>query len=403
VALSGERKTTADNLAMRPVRENERAMAARHEEDRHTHEIEVTAWEKQRAHDLKRAKTQAEKRSALMDLGQKPETLPPPLLVAPEPTIEGIHRLFAEGVASLGLFATEGGQFLGGHGMSTDHRLKTAAALSAQWDGEPIRRVRAGDGARRLAGRRLSLHLQVQPRVAQEILADEDLIDQGLPSRILVAAPDSTAGTRFWRDPPADAEDRLNRFSEAVANLLRRQPRCLPGEQRVLDPAVVTLNADARQLWIAFADEVERSLGPDGELAQIRGLASKLPEHAARLAVVMAAVERPELSHLNGEDLARGISLARYYATEALRVHEARCADPDIELAVRTLEWLHSTGKRQVALVNIYQSGPRVVRDAKTAKKAVKVLVEHGYLTPLPPGTEIDGHARRAAWEVVEC
>ncbi len=30
--------------------------------------------------------------------------------------------------------------------MSDEAKLRTAAGLSAAWDGEPIRRVRAGDG-----------------------------------------------------------------------------------------------------------------------------------------------------------------------------------------------------------------------------------------------------------------
>ena len=47
------------------------------------------------------------------------------------------------------------GQFVGGHGMSPDHRLKTASALSELWDGRPIKRVRAGDGVTILNGRRL--------------------------------------------------------------------------------------------------------------------------------------------------------------------------------------------------------------------------------------------------------
>ena len=42
----------------------------------------------------------------------------------------------------MGVFSAEGGQFIGGHGMSEDNRLKTAAALSGVWDGEPIKRVR---------------------------------------------------------------------------------------------------------------------------------------------------------------------------------------------------------------------------------------------------------------------
>src|SRR5262249_17327146 len=59
-----------------------------------------------------------------------------------------------------------GGQFTGGHGMSQDNRLKTAASLSALWDGGPIRRVRAGDGVIILRGRRFAFHIMIQPGAA---------------------------------------------------------------------------------------------------------------------------------------------------------------------------------------------------------------------------------------------
>ena len=63
--------------------------------------------------------------------------------------------------ASLGLFSAEGGQFVGGHGMSADHRLKTAAGFSEIWDAVTIKRVRAGDGTVVLPGRRLAMHMLV--------------------------------------------------------------------------------------------------------------------------------------------------------------------------------------------------------------------------------------------------
>jgi hypothetical protein len=99
-------------------------------------------------------------------------------------------RLLATGRASIGIFAAEGGQFIGGHGMSDDARLRTAAGLSAVWDGESIRRVRAGDGVTVLPGRRLAMHLMAQPDVAANWMCDSLLIDQGITSRVLVTAPD---------------------------------------------------------------------------------------------------------------------------------------------------------------------------------------------------------------------
>ena len=85
------------------------------------------------------------KHADLEGLGPPPEPPLTPLLPCPEPTFEGLRLLLQAG-ARASACPAEGGQFLGGYGMSRDHRLKTAAALSGLWDGEPIKRVRWGDG-----------------------------------------------------------------------------------------------------------------------------------------------------------------------------------------------------------------------------------------------------------------
>jgi hypothetical protein len=120
------------------------------------------------------------------------------MLTCPEPTFEGLCSLFSTGHRALGVFSDEGGHFVGGHALSEDTRLRTAAGLSSLWDGSPIKRVRAArDGSYVLPGRRLAMHLMLQPNVAAGLLSDPVLKDQGLLSRILVSHPQSTAGTRF--------------------------------------------------------------------------------------------------------------------------------------------------------------------------------------------------------------
>ena len=109
---------------------------------------------------------------ALDALGPAPTAPRVPVLTCPEPTYEGLCRLFAGGEPSIGVFSSEGGQFIGGHGLSEDKKLLTAAGLSGLWDGEPIKRVRAGDGASILPGRRVAMHLMAQPDVAAVMLSD---------------------------------------------------------------------------------------------------------------------------------------------------------------------------------------------------------------------------------------
>lgn len=402
IAPSGERKSSADELALAPIRLRERDLASAYAQDLEEYRDLADAWDKQRQQLLGQKNEMEEKQRALKWLGGRPEAPLIHLLTCPEPTFEGLTRLFAEGQPALGLFSAEGGQFLGGFAMTKDQRQKTAAAMNSLWDGDPIRRVRAGDGSHELPGRRLSVHLLVQPQAAQTLLADPLLADIGLLSRILVAAPTPAAGSRTWREPDASCEEALRRYQRQLEAILGRQLPLAEGARNVLQPRPLSLSPLARQLWIRFADSVEAELGGDGKLAPIRAFANKLPEHATRLAAVLALVEEIGVSQLSEEHLARGIQMADFYAGEALRLFETGATDPDLLLAQRVLDWLHGAWPEgKVSLPDIYQRGPKAVRDLKTAKKVVHILAEHGWLVPVEGGAEIAGVRRRKVWEIV--
>jgi hypothetical protein len=154
VAASGERKSAVDHEALRPVREREAALRKTHDAELLDYENAKEAWEVARKAATKAAKGDRVRiKMALDALGSSP--LPPlvPILTCTEPTYEGLCRLFPHSLPSIGIFAAEGGQFIGGHGMADDAKLRTAAGLSAFWDGEAIKRVRALDGVTILPGR----------------------------------------------------------------------------------------------------------------------------------------------------------------------------------------------------------------------------------------------------------
>ena len=109
-----------------------------------------------------------------------------------------MYKLFQVGVPSKGLFADEGGQVTGGHGMRQETILATAAGLSKFWDDAPVDRIRVMDGASSLHGRRLAVHLMMQDKVGLEFFSNPILRDQGLGSRMLAAWPTSTASSRAY-------------------------------------------------------------------------------------------------------------------------------------------------------------------------------------------------------------
>lgn len=404
VAASGERKSATDSEALRPVRRFEAELRQANVEERRAYEIHQAAYDAERRRILADKKTAGveAKQQALDDLGPQPVAPMTPLITAPEPTFEGLTKLFASGRPSLGLFATEGGQLIGGHAMSEDNRLKTSAGLSGIWDGEPLRRVRAGDGASVLPGRRLALHIQVQPGVAHGLLSDRTLQDQGLLSRVLPAAPDLAAGTRFWREPSPASLAALQEYDDRMLAVLQAPLPLSPHEGGGLTPRALVLSPDTRELWVAFSDHIEAQLGCDGLLAPVRAFASKLAEHAVRIGAVLALVDDLDAGAVDRPHLEAGIELAQHYASEWLRLHDASSTRPEIDRAERLLWWLlDGWTEHVVGLPEVYRLGPNAIRDSRAAREAMAVLEEHGWVSRLEGGAAVGETFRREAWLIV--
>src|SRR5215510_2301600 len=222
IAESGERKTEADFQASWAIRKFEESLREKHDAAKLSYMNDKLAWEKARKELTKKFKgNRAATKQALDELGPPPAAPLAPMLTSTEPTLEGLVKQFPTHWPSLGIYSSEGGQFIGGHGMNEENKLKTASGLSAIWDGEPVRRVRAGDGAAIFSGRRLSVHLMVQPEVAGILFQDRLLAGQGLHSRLLVSAPESAAGTRRPKDEKPETAQALENYGSRLLEILK--------------------------------------------------------------------------------------------------------------------------------------------------------------------------------------
>jgi hypothetical protein len=404
VAASGERKSATDKEALWPVAKHETALWEKYAADYPKYEDNKTAWDKAKEHAIKKAKgDRAEISSALVNLGPPPVVPLTPLLTCPEPTFEGLCKHLIQGQPSIGIFSDEGGMFIGGHGMNPEAKLRTAAGLSGLWDGKPIKRIRAVDGTTILPGRRCSLHLMAQPDVAAKMLSDPELLDQGLLSRCLVTAPETNSGSRLWHEPDVASDAAIRHYGRAILKILELPLPVVEGKANELSPRTVTLSHGAIEMWKTFSDRIEVQLKPEGKLAPIRGLANKLPEHAARLAAVLTLVEDIWACEVSATKMAAGIMLAQHYAEEALRLFESSLITEDLRKAQGLLNWLgHSWTKDKICLRDIYQFGPNAIRFKEIATKIVAILEDHGWMQRIEGGFEIEGHHRRDVWNIKE-
>jgi len=404
IAGTGERKTEADFHATWAIRKHEQNLRKKYDAEAASYANDKIAWDKAREAAVKKAKgDRAATKAALERLGPPPAPPLAAMITSTEPTFEGLTKQFSNHLPSLGIFSSEGGQFIGGHGMNDENRLKTASGLSGLWDGDPARRVRAGDGASLFPGRRITTHLMMQPDVARIFFQDHLLLGQGILSRILVTAPESAAGKRMPRPEQEGTDEVIKKYGSLLLRILERPLPLVAGKTNELEPRALPLSENAIELWYRFVANIENSIGPGGDLEAIKGLANKLPEHAARLAAVIELVGDINAPEVSADTMKAGITLAEHYAAEALRVFEVGRVDDDLLLAQRLLDWLHRHWKESaVSLPDIYQRGLNAIGDQATARKLVGILVSHGWLVSMIGGAIIKGRRRREAWGIVK-
>jgi hypothetical protein len=398
IAESGERKTATDHAALWPHATRQKELHTAYQLDVSAYANQLDAYKKSRDEALRREKTQTNRRLALDMLGPAPEPPLEPLLLVREPTYEGMVRMLAHGQPSIGLFNDEGGRFLGGYAMSREHQQKTIAGLNDLWDGKPIDRVRSGDGTSVLYGRRMSLHLMLQPIVAKPVLSDPLLLGQGLMARCLMCWPDSTAGRRDYKPVDLTQDAEVRRYNARLLEILRADMPVRTSTRNELDPRPLPLHPSAKQLWVKFHDHVERQLGDAQPLAPVRGLGSKAPEHALRIAGVLTMADDLAASAITAEHLKAGIALVQFYLSEALRLVEAGTTNPDLLLAEKLLAWAQQY--EHIYPLLIYQYGPHGIRDKQTAHRLASILEEHGWLMRVEGGLELDNAHRRDVWQV---
>lgn len=395
VASSGDRKSTADRIAMKPAKDREERMALKYELDRHRYAIDDAAYKAAHAKAKSSGKDRRTIAAAMEEVGRPPVQPVLPLLTVDEPTGPGLQRAFAEAMPSLGLFSDEGAAFLGGWSMQDENQSSTGAMLSKLWDGAPIKRIRADKDAptQILHGRRLALHLMVQVDVAGKLLGNKAVRDQGLLSRMLIAAPKSRKGSRLFREPTPSDRAAVDAFQQKLGRRLESPMRFRDETSRALDCSLVRLTPEARTILIQFSDHCETQLRPNGSYEQISDFASKMTENATRMAAVLAFFEGGQKvvdSGLSGQAAMAGIKIMEFYASEAARLYGAAALDDDVASAATLIEWIRKRDLNAIGARFLQRGGPPVTRNGPVLKRALATLEEFGHLKRIKDGAHID-------------
>lgn len=367
-AASGDRKSATDAVACYAIEERRKQQARDHTKA-------TEKWERENAE-----RPKAER------------TAPPAaqVLTTSNATVEGQTKLLKY-QSCVGVFSAEGGEVLGGHSMRDERRMSGLSFYLKAWGAESLDSLRAGDGLTVLLGRRIALHVLVQPVILAQLLADPMAQGQGLLARCLIAQPDTRAGSRLFKDCNPMDNPAVVRFNDRIRELLAQTPRVWEeGDGFELRPSDMHMTPSARAMWIEFFNQVELAQGPGGELAEARPFASKAAEHAARIAGVVAVVEGR--TNIGDAEMVGGIKAAEFYMGEHLRLTGAGRTDQR-NAQLRTLfGWMTEVGPF-VITANVLQRSPRTIRRLKAEgiKDLLGELAQRGYIR------EAGTHG---AWEV---
>jgi len=252
------------------------------------------------------------------------------------------------------------------------HRRAEAATLCALWDGKVIKSALTGTSYPRL-----SAHLVTTARASRAVLGDADLLEAGFLGRLLVAAPASNIGAREFA--PAEHDDPPPAFVRLLSYLAELYEKPPTAATRIIG-----FSKDAAAAWLSYARETEEALRAGGPLAPLRVFAVHLPEHAARLAAIVALMNDGALTEITAAQLETGLALARFYTEERLRL--AGDAAPDLsEVEKEDLlrEWLQRKHEgKVVTLRDLCRTGPNEIRNVDAMYKLMRRMERLGIVQP---------------------
>jgi len=380
IADSGERKTKCDGFFTSSIVEYEQAQADKSKVVLGEHKADLDGWtakrngllDKIRQH-AKAGRHTAEFEHALRELEhEKPRAPRVARLLRGDDTPENLAWALSTEWPSAGVLATEAGLIFGGRAMARESIMRNLALLNLLWDGGTHRIGRRTSESFTVRGVRFTVGLQIQGDTLRSFFEESGRLARGIGffARFLLAWPASTQGYRPFSEPP-EHWPHLAAFHSRLSEILGQ---AVPmDDDGTLKPTVVDFDPEAKAAWVGYHDAIESELRSGGELCEVRDVASKSAENAARLAALFQFVE-----HKGGNvrlDVFTGASrVAAWHLHESRRFFGQLALPAELSNAIRLDAWLLDYCRREhvhrVPMSRVQAYGPSGLR-AKAAIEAV--------------------------------
>jgi putative DNA primase/helicase len=251
--------------------------------------------------------------------------------------------------------------------------------LNQLWDGKPLSVDRRTSESFIVDHARLTVSLMVQAATLQEFHQKSGALARGIGffARFLISHPESTQGYRPFSEEP-DSWPALSDFNRRIAEILARTAPF--DERKKLLPSLMSLSPEAKNLWIEYYNEVEMQLRDGGDLTEVKDIASKSADNAARIAVLLQVFEHGFGSQVSAECFESASRIAAWHLSEARRLFVELALPVGLANTDKLNDWLvkhcQRSGVVEVPKSETMQKGP--LRAKETLDPAIKQLTELG-------------------------
>jgi hypothetical protein len=307
-----------------------------------------------------------------------PQIPRPPQLWTSDVTPERLGTIMADNNEQMAWLSSEGGIFemLGGRyskGIpNLDLVLKAHSGDSERVDRESRPPVF-------LFSPSLTIGLSPQPDVLRGLSTMPGFRGRGLLARFLYLLPPSPLGYRTGK-PPVSSEDIEDVFCKSLSAILD-MPSAVDDAGRETTH-ILKLAPEAYAEWRLYAQEIEKSMRPGGELENAKDWAGKAPGAAIRIAGVLHVMTHlePWSSKIELNNMTLALDLMAVFGKHSLAALDIMGADAGISAARKVWNWLETGHRNRLCLRDIHQALKGSFPHAKDVKLAIDVLVERGYL-----------------------
>jgi hypothetical protein len=383
VAESGERKTSVENITLQVTHEYYEKLEEKYKQDCNRYKKELFFYEATLKKIMASKEPIETQKQKIQDL-EEPTKPQNPIMVTSNPTMQGLTRGFEEAFPSILLTSSEGGKFIGGYAMRQENQLNTLTTLSSLWDGSPIDQMKKEGRLYMLRGRRLALHLSVQPSVFDSFVRGRFVKDQGFLSRCLISVSKSLIDQRGTTlDIVSTAESKFTLLAyDKIMSLYKK----IQVSDDTMSLKTLTVEQEGLQTLKAFYFYGHKRCGQDGIFYDIRAFVSKSVDHVLRIAATLMMYDAPDRETIPAPYIRSAIEIVRFYMSEHLSLFTQKMTLQD-QNAGKLLAWFlkRFTPNDEVDRVHLLRSGPPKFRNKAALDPLLDQLEDRGLIQKASP------------------